>query len=291
MTMPIGVVFPQTEMGADVGAIRAYAETVEGLGYRSLLIYDHVLGADPAVHKPWKGPYDINTTFHEPMVLFGFLAAITKLELVTGVIIAPQRQTALLAKQAAQVDILTEGRFRLGVGLGWNAVEYEALGKDFTTRGRRAGDQIELMRKLWTEESVTFSSADEQVTGAGIRPLPVQRPIPVWFGVQSDPGYRRAGRLADGWFPQVPPGERLDAARSILEASAIEAGRDPSTFGMEGRVSWTGDVATVTEHADRWRRAGATHLSVNTMSAGLASVDDHLKVLGQLADELGVSGG
>jgi probable F420-dependent oxidoreductase len=291
MTMPIGVVFPQTEIGADVGAIRAYAETVEGLGYRSLLVYDHVLGADPAVHQPWNGPYNINTTFHEPMVLFGFLAAITKLELVTGVIIAPQRQTALLAKQAAQVDILTEGRFRLGVGLGWNAVEYEALGKDFTTRGRRAGDQIELMRKLWTEESVTFSSGDEKVTGAGIRPLPVQRPIPVWFGVQSDPGYRRAGRLADGWFPQVPPGERLDAARSILEASAIEAGRDPSTFGMEGRVSWTGDAATVTEHADRWRRAGATHLSINTMSAGLATVDDHLKVLGQLADELGVSAG
>src|SRR6201985_3424545 len=159
----IGAVFPQTELGHDTGAVRAWGQEVERAGYRHVLIYDHVLGADPAIHTPWDRPYDVRTTFREPFVLFGYLAALTSLELVTGVIIAPQRQTALIAKQAAQVDILTGGKFRLGVGLGWNAVEYEALGKDFSTRGRRAGAQVELMRKLWTEDSVTFSSDDEQV--------------------------------------------------------------------------------------------------------------------------------
>ena len=133
----IGVIFPQTEIGPDAGAVRAYAQRVEELGFAHILAYDHVLGADPAVYPDWSGPYDLHTTFHEPMVMFGYLAAVTRLELVTGIIILPQRQTALVAKQAAELDLLTEGRFRLGVGLGWNAVEYEALGKDFTNRGRR----------------------------------------------------------------------------------------------------------------------------------------------------------
>lgn len=204
--MNIGVVFPQTEMSADVGALRSYGEGVEALGFSHLLAYDHVLGADPAVHTGWRGPYNLASTFHEPFVLFGFLAAVTSIELVTGVIILPQRQTALVAKQAAEVDMLTRGRFRLGVGIGWNAVEYEALGTDFTNRGRRLSEQIELMRRLWTEPSVTHAGTFERVTGAGIAPLPTQRPIPVWIGGQSAPAYRRAGRLADGWFPSWRPG-------------------------------------------------------------------------------------
>src|SRR5665213_373832 len=154
--MRIGVVFPQTEIGADVGAVRAYAERVEELGFTHVLVYDHVVGADAAVHAPWTGPYDVHTAFHEPMVLFGYLAAVTSLELVTGIIILPQRQTVLAAKQAAEVDLLTGGRFRFGVGLGWNAVEYEALGKDFSKRGRRMEEQISLLRRLWTEQTVTF---------------------------------------------------------------------------------------------------------------------------------------
>ena len=197
----------------------------------------------------WSGPYDIFTTFHEPMVLFGYLAAVTRLELVTGIIILPQRQTALVAKQAAEVDLLTGGRFRLGIGLGWNRVEYEALGRDFTNRGRRAEEQVELLRRLWTEQSVTFRGTDEQVTGAGIAPPPVQRPIPVWFGAQSPAAYRRAGRLGDGWFPQVPPGPQLDAARAIVEQAAVAAGRDPAAIGMEGRVSWKGDPAQLADQA------------------------------------------
>jgi probable F420-dependent oxidoreductase len=279
--MRIGVVFPQTEIGADRGAIRAYTERVEELGFAHLLAYDHVLGADPDVHSPWHGPYDVDTTFHEPFVLFGYLAAISELELVTGIIILPQRQTALVAKQAAQVDLLTLGKFRLGVGLGWNAVEYEALGTDFTDRGRRIGEQVELLRELWTRRTVTHHGSYEHVTGAGIAPRPIQQPIPVWFGAASEPAFRRIGRLADGWFPMLPPGPRLDEARAIVDDAARAAGRDPRTIGMEGRVSWSADggVDQVVDHVGRWRAAGATHVAINTMNAGLGPVDAHLAVL------------
>jgi probable F420-dependent oxidoreductase len=285
--MKIGVVFPQTEIGADRGAIRAYVQRVEELGFEHLLAYDHVLGADPQVHTPWRGPYDVDTTFHEPFVLFGYLAALTSLELVTGIIILPQRQTALVAKQAAEVDLLTDGRFRLGVGLGWNAVEYEALGADFADRGRRVSEQIELMRSLWTKRSVTYDGAYEHVTAAGLSPLPVQRPIPVWFGATSEPAYRRAGRLADGWFPQTAPGPTLDAARAIVDGAARAAGRDPTELGMEGRVSWTaGGIDKLIDHVGRWRAAAASHVSINTMGAGLGSIDGHLDVLTIAAEGL-----
>jgi len=287
--MQIGVVFPQTEIGAAVADIRRYGAGVEELGFAHLLAYDHVLGADPAVHVGWDGPYDIDTTFHEPMVLFGFLAALTGLELVTGVIILPQRQTALVAKQAAQVDLLTRGRFRLGMGVGWNAVEYEALGCDFSDRGRRSAEQVELLRRLWTERSVTFAGRDHQVTGAGLSPMPVQQPIPIWFGAQSPPAYRRAGRLGDGWFPQLAPGAGLDDARTQIEAAAVEAGRDPAAIGMEGRVAWRGSMSTLIDHTDRWHAVGASHLSINTMGAGLPTVDAHLEVLTRAAAELGVA--
>jgi probable F420-dependent oxidoreductase len=282
--MRIGVVFPQTEIGGDVGAVRAYARRAEELGFRHVLAYDHVVGADPAVHHGWQGPYDVTTTFHEPLVLFGYVAAITSLELVTGIIILPQRQTVLVAKQAAEVDLLSRGRFRLGIGLGWNAVEYEALGQDFSSRGRRVEEQVELLRRLWTEPSVSYNGRDHRVTGAGLAPLPVQRPIPVWFGAQSDRAYRRAGRLADGWFPQVRPGPELDKARAVVERAAVEVGRDPREIGMEGRVTWRGSPDRLAEHARGWQEAGCTHMSVNTMGAGLRSVDEHLAVLETAAE-------
>jgi probable F420-dependent oxidoreductase len=289
--MQIGVVFPQTEIGPDAGAVRAYGQRVEELGFAHVMAYDHVVGADPAEHQGWSGPYDVRTTFHEPMVMFGFLAALTSLELVTGIIILPQRQTALVAKQAVEVDLLSGGRFRLGVGLGWNAVEYEALGQDFRTRGRRIEEQVTLMRRLWTEESVTHDGEFDRVTGAGLAPLPRQKPIPVWFGAQSERAYRRAGRLADGWFPQVSPGPELDQAREIVAAAAREAGRDPAQLGMEGRVSWRGDAGQLAGQAERWREAGATHLAVNTMGAGLASLGDHLGALELAAEVLGLKSG
>ncbi len=284
--MRIGVVFPQTELGGDPGAVRAYGQRVEELGYTHILAYDHVLGADPQVHRDWKGPYDIDTTFHEPFVMFGYLAAITSLELVTGIIILPQRQAVLVAKQAAEVDLLTGGRFRLGVGLGWNAVEYEALGEDFTNRGRRSEEQVELMRRLWTERSVTFTGRHHTVTGAGLAPPPVQRPIPVWFGVASDRAYERAGRLGDGWFPMMRPGPRLDHAREQVQRAAANAGRDAGSLGMEGRVDWTGGRDAIAADIAAWKAAGATHLSVNTMKAGLATVDDHLAVLERITTDL-----
>jgi probable F420-dependent oxidoreductase len=278
--MNIGVVFPQTEIGADVEVVRRYAQRVEELGFTHLLAYDHVLGADPAVHRGWAGPYNVSTTFHEPFVLFGYLAGVTSIELVTGIIILPQRQTALVAKQAAEVDLLSRGRLRVGVGLGWNAVEYEALGKSFSDRGRRVGEQVELLRSLWTESTVNFDGTYEKVSGAGLAPLPVQRPIPVWFGAASPPAFRRAGRLADGWFPQVPPGHGLEEARAIVEQAARQAGRDPTELGMEGRVTWgDGGAQKLAEQAARWRDAGASHLSVNTMGARLASIDHHLEAL------------
>lgn len=287
--MRVGVVFPQTELGGDRGAVRAYGEAVADLGYRHLLAYDHVVGADPAVHQGWAGPYDVATTFHEPLVMFGFLAAVTDLELVTGIVILPQRQTALAAKQAAEVDLLTGGRFRFGVGVGWNPVEYEALGQRFDQRGRRLSEQIALLRALWTTPTVTFDGTFDRVTGAGLAPLPVQRPIPIWIGGSSEPAYRRIGRLADGWFPQVRPGPDLDAALATIAAGAESAGRDPATIGMEGRAAWsTDDTDRVARQADRWRAAGATHLTIDTMRAGLATVDDHVAALARTAELLGV---
>jgi probable F420-dependent oxidoreductase len=270
--MRIGVVFPQTELGGDVGAVRAWAQRAGELGFTHVLAYDHVVGADPVVHTGWDGPYDVHSTFHEPMVLYGYLAAVTSMELVTGVIILPQRQTVLAAKQAAEVDLLTGGKFRLGVGIGWNRVEYEALGKDFSTRGKRLQEQITLLRRLWTEQTVT-----------GLAPMPVQRPIPVWVGAQSPRAYRRAGRLADGWFPQMAPGPQLDRARQIVTQAAVEAGRDPASLGMEGRLRWQQDRDKLAAAMRQWQDAGATHLSVNTMGAGLNTVDDHLAALATAA--------
>jgi probable F420-dependent oxidoreductase len=285
--MRIGVVFPQTELGGDASAVRAYGQRVEELGFTHLLAYDHVVGADPTVHTGWSGPYDIDTTFHEPLVMFGYLAAVTTaLELVTGVIILPQRQAVLVAKQAAEVDLLSEGRLRLGVGLGWNAVEYEALGEDFSTRGKRLGEQVELMRQLWAERTVTFAGKHHRVTGAGLAPLPVQRPIPVWIGAASRPALERAGRLADGWFPMMAPGPQLDEAREIVARAAEAAGRDPSALGMEGRVNWRGDVKHAADDLAQWAAAGATHLTVNTMGAGLRTVDEHLAALAVVAEGL-----
>ena len=285
--MRVGVVFPQTELGGDAGAVRAYGERAEELGFRHILAYDHVVGADPEVHAGWNGPYDVHTTFHEPLVMFGFLAGITRsIELVTGVIILPQRQTALVAKQAAEVDLLSAGRLRLGIGIGWNAVEYEALGEDFGTRGKRSAEQINLLRRLWTEPTVTFDGEFDKVTGAGLAPLPVQRPIPIWIGAASAPGYRRAGRLADGWFPMIEPGPRLDEALAEVERGAVSAGRDPASVGMEARVSFGGDYDAVAAEIAAWAEVGATHLSINTMHAGLTTVDEHLDVLGRVAESL-----
>ncbi|MGC8628071.1 MAG: LLM class F420-dependent oxidoreductase [Acidimicrobiales bacterium] len=290
--MQVGVVYPQTELPVDPATVRAYVRAVADLGYHHVLAYDHVLGADPVAYPGWTGPYDISSTFHEPLVLFGFVAGFSTLELVTGVIIAPQHQTVLLAKQATEVDILAGGRFRLGIGIGWNRVEYEGLGQEFATRGQREEEQVALLRRLWTERSVTHRGRFDKVTGAGIAPLPAQRPIPIWLGGQSSPAYRRIGRLADGWFPQVQPGPMLDHARQLVAGAAESAGRDPSALGMEGRVSLgTGGPQAAAGQVRSWQEAGATHVAVNTMGAGLLGLDEHLKALSLVAAALGLSRG
>lgn len=292
--MRTGVVFPQTEIGARVGDIRRYAVTAEELGFAHLITFDHVVGADPEVHAPWTGWYDIDSTFHEPLVLFGYLAAVTRMELVTSIIILPQRQTALVAKQAAEIDLLTEGRFRLGVAVGWNEVEYEALGQDFRARGRRMDEQIPLLRRLWTERSVTHAGDFDRITGAGIAPMPIQRPIPIWLGGYSPPAFRRMGRLADGWFPStLQPGPDLDAARATIARSAEEAGRNPADIAMEGRLNWRPDITRdeIQQIAGAWRATGASHISVDTMEQGLASVEQHLEALAQVSDALGLAAG
>ena len=207
--MQLGAIFPQTEIGVDPAGVRDFAQAAEDLGYEHLLVFDHVLGADASKRESWERPYSSVDTFHEPFVLFGYLGAITqKLEFVTGVLILSQRQTVLVAKQAAEVDVLTGGRLRLGIGVGWNDVEYEGLGENFGNRGRRSAEQIEVMRLLWTQEVVDFHGRYHDITHAGINPLPVQRPIPVWFGGGAPQVVRRIGRTGDGWFPSSSPTER-----------------------------------------------------------------------------------
>jgi probable F420-dependent oxidoreductase len=275
----LGVIFPQTEIGADRGGVRHYVETVRDAGYDHLLIYDHVLGADWARHPEHpRGPYDHETMFHEPFVLFGFIAALApELELGTDVIILPQRQTALVAKQAAEVDVLCGGRLRLGVGLGWNAVEYEALGVPFRERGRRFEEQIELLRALWREPTLSYEGRFHTVTAAGISPLPVQRPIPLWIGGNAEPALRRAARLADGFFPLRPlPDHTMAETVAQVRAWVVEAGRDPGAFGIEGRI----DVGAGTPddwraQLEQWRAMDASHVAVNTMGGGLAGPEAH----------------
>ena len=294
--MRVGVVFPQTEIGPDPVAIRDYVQAAEDLGYSHLIAYDHVLGADTRFHEGWSGGYALNDMFHEPLVVFGYMAAITKtLELVTAILILGQRQTALVAKQAAEVDILSGGRLRLGVGIGWNHVEYEGLGQNFHNRGRRAEEQIPLLRALWTQEVVNFKGRWNQVTNAGINPLPVQRPIPIWMGaggrlspVPPEPVLRRVARLADGWFPQFSPDETGRETVTRVREYAREEGRDPSVLGMEARINLVdGNPEFWVNRARAWEDLGATHISVNTMRAGLESPEAHINAIRQFKEVVG----
>ena len=286
--MQLGVVFPQTEIGADPGPIREYAQAAEAAGYEHLLVYDHVLGADPDRPGGFSGPYNHDTLFHEPLVLFGYLAGITeRLELVTGILILPQRQTALVAKQTAEVDVLSSGRLRLGIGVGWNDVEYEALGENFRNRGRRVEEQIALLRALWSEPTVSFEGNYHSIVRAGIKPLPPNGSIPIWIGGMSDPVIERVGRLSDGWFPQYRKPSELPAGLERVHAAAEAAGRSPSDVGIEARVQLGGDPSEAAALANGWIEAGATHMSVNTMNAGFTAVGQHIEAIEQFRTAFG----
>ena len=287
--MHIGVVFPQVEIGTDPGAIRDYAQAVEAMGYTHILTFDHVLGANPDRPGGWKGPYTYRHSFHEPFVLFGFLAAATRrVELVTGILILPQRQTALVAKQAAAVDVLSVGRLRLGVGVGWNAVEFEALGERFTNRGARIEEQIEVLRALWARDLVTINGQWHRLTDAGLNPLPPRRAIPIWMGGESEPVVRRAARLADGWMPHFRPGPPAQAIVDRLHGLIREAGRDPAAFGIEGRITLA-QVPPEQRPAELagWRAMrGITHLCVHTVGLGLKTTAEHVQALERFKKDL-----
>ena len=294
--MKTGVVFPQTEIGADPVAVRDYVQAVESLGYAHMMAYDHVLGADTNQHANWEGSYTSESMFHEPFVLFGYLAGVTTtLELVTAVLILSQRQTALVAKQAAEVDLLTAGRLRLGVGVGWNHVEYEALNQDFSNRGRRYAEQIPLLREFWTNDVVGFDGKYHKVDHAGVNPLPVQRPIPIWMGagaranpVPTDRVLRRVASLADGWFPQMQPGDDAKFTVERLQTFLSEVGRESSSMGMEARINLAdGNPEIWQAHANAWQSMGATHVSINTMRAGLNSPQDHIDAIQKFKEVIG----
>ena len=279
--MQIGVVFPQTEIGADVGGVRAYAQAVQELGYAHVLAADHVLGADPAAYPGWDRPYTHESNIHEPFALFAFMAGVApRLAFAPSVIILPQRQPVLVAKQAAAVDVLTNGGFRLGVGIGWNPVEFEGLGMSFKNRARRFEEQIDLMRRLWTEPVISYRGQYHTVTSAGINPLPVQRPIPIWIGASAEAAMKRAARIADGFMPLRPLEGGWSATMEKVRGWLREAGRDPASFGIEGRLNaGTGTPEEWRKAVEEWRGLGATHLSVNTANGGLRGPDAHVERL------------
>jgi probable F420-dependent oxidoreductase len=281
--MRVGVAFPTTEIGTDPAAVRDFAQGVEELGYDHITGIDHVIQAAPSGDTSWKGNYDRDKMFHEPFVLFGFLAAVTqRIELATAILILPQRPTVLVAKQAAEIDILTQGRLRLGIGLGWNAIEYTALGQNFHDRGRRVEEQLDVMRKLWTEELITYEGEWHRIENAGINPLPVQRPIPIWFGAFAPAAIKRAGRLGDGWFtnPFHRAGDDAGKDIAILREAAEAAGRDPASIGIDGTLA-IGDRGPDewAAEAREWQSMGVSHVTVRTMRADLPGPDAHLDAL------------
>ena len=287
--MQFGVVFPQTEIGDNPADIRDYAQTVEGLGFDYLLAYEHVIGANPDRPGGWAGrPYDHNSMFHEPFVLFGYLAALTeRIRFMTGIVMLPQRQTVLLAKQAAAVDVLSGGRLTLGVGVGWNEVEYTALNEDFHTRGRRQTEQVEVLRALWTQRLVNFQGKYHTIPDAGLWPLPVQQPIPIWFGGGSDAALRRMAQLGDGWMTNTGNLDQLTGELATLRGYISDAGRDPSTFGVEFRMSLRRDLAPEWPGMiERLAGLGVSHVSINTMNSGLEDVQAHLAAIERFADSV-----
>ncbi len=295
----IGLVYPQTEFGDDPHAIRDYAQAAENLGFSHILAYDHVLGANPQRPGGWQGVYSSQDAFHDPLVLFSFMAAFTRtIEFATGVIILPQRQTALFARQAASLDLLSGGRLRLGVGLGWNSVEYTALNENFHNRGKRIEEQVELLRKLWTEPLVTYNGRWHSIPDAGLNPLPKQRPIPIWFGGNSQPALKRAAFLGDGWIPGFRhPADAIQALES-LDRYLQEAGRPGlgsettgtgQEFGVDARIPYgDGHPETWFSAVNSWHSAGATHLSFNTMGFNLSSPAGHLDAIHKIARSLGL---
>jgi probable F420-dependent oxidoreductase len=288
--MKFGVIFPMTEYPVDPEAIKDFAQAAEDLGFNHILTYDHVLGANPDRQRGWSGPYTYKDSFEEPLILFSYLSGITKtLEFVTGIIILPQRQTALFAKQAATLDVLCQGRLRLGVALGWNKVEYVGLNKDFHNRGERFEEQIQVLRELWTKDLVTFDGKWHRILDAGLNPLPIQRPIPLWFGGHADSVLKRVAKMADGWIPLYRTVEDASEALSKLEGYLSEEGRDMSDLGIEPFLRYDdGNSEGWRRIADKWEKSGATHMTVNTMGQGFETPEEHIGAIEAYVEALDV---
>ncbi|MDP9028547.1 MAG: LLM class F420-dependent oxidoreductase [Actinomycetota bacterium] len=271
------MVFPQGGMIHSPDEVREYVIGLEKIGYDHLVIPDHVLGVNPSSHPGWSGPYDVDDRFHELFVLCGFLAAFATIELVPGVLVLPQRQTPLAAKQAAEIDLLSKGHFRLGVGVGWNSPEFEGLGASFVDRGARLDEQIVLMRRLWSEAVVDFDGEFHSLHGVGIAPLP-DRTIPIWIGAErASRALKRVGRLGDGWMSMGPPIPETSRSLDIIRVAAEEAGRDPHAIGLQAWVTvGANDLDRAQREASGWRAFGATHIAINTRGDGPRSVSEHL---------------
>lgn len=278
--MKYGAIFPQYELSADVENIRVFMTEVERMGYDFVLAYDHVLGANPEREGGWRGPYTHENQFHEIFSLFSYASAITTtLEFATGILILPQRQTALAAKQAAQLDIFSGGRLRLGIGVGWNRVEMEGLGEDFSTRGKRSAEQVEVMNLLWQHELVTYEGAYHKLDDAGINPLPIQRPIPVWFGGRADAVLKRMARLGAGWMPGGMSPEPAKVAVEKLHGYLEDNERDPADFGIDPFIPLhriEGGAKGQDAYIKQWQALGSTHVSILTMHGGNTTVEQHL---------------
>ncbi len=286
--MRIGVVYPQTEYPTEPKEIVRYAQKAEALGFTHILAYDHILGANPERPGGWRGPYTHKDPFMEPLVTYAYLAGFTeKIEFTTGVLVLPQRQTALVAKQAAILDVLSKGRLRLGVGIGWNAVEYEALGEKFSNRGKRVEEQIEIMQKLWTEELITFEGKWHKFSDVGLNPMPWQRPIPIWFGGHHENVLKRVAKYGQGWMPNYRNAEEVMPLLKQLGNFLEEAGRAPSEIGLEVRLQYgDGKAAQWKQTLDEWKALGATHASINTMGVGLKGAEAHLDAIERFAEAM-----
>ncbi len=287
--MKIGFVYPQTEFGNDPSAIRDLAQSAEELGFSYVLAYDHVVGVNP--ERPgWDGPYDFQTPFQSPLLLFSFMAGVTEqLGFATGILILPQRQTALVAKQAATLDVLSGGRLRLGVGVGWNEPEFTALGENFHDRGQRIEEQVQVLRDLWTDPLVNYSGDWHSIPEAGINPLPIQQPIPIWFGGHAEVVLKRAAQLGDGWLPNYRTAEEAQPALAKIDRFLEKAGRDRSGFGLEARIRYADQNPTQwAQLLEGWRTAGASHISFNTMGAGLDTPAEHLEAMRLIASSMNI---
>ncbi len=285
--MQLGAVYPQIELRGDPEAVRRIGVAVESLGYDYLLTYDHVVGATHDREPKLTGPYTEKDPFHDPLMMFAHLAAIThRIELVTGILILPQRQTVLVARQSADLALLSGGRLRLGIGLGWNYVEYDALGQSFSTRGRRVEEQVTLLRKLWTEPLVSFDGEFDHAERISLNPRPIH-PIPIWFGGFSEPAYRRAARIGDG-FILIGDEQRATQGWARIEHYLAQAGRPAAQFGKEMVIGRLDRSAQEVAARIRWcREFGCTHVAVDTMNKGFATAQAHIDFLGEVRQRLG----